>query len=32
MLLPGWGTMLGSNLGDSIGGAVSDGAVVALSA
>lgn len=30
MLLPGWGTLLGSNFGDTLGGAVSDG-VVALS-
>lgn len=26
MLLPGWGTLLGSNLGDSLGGAFSEGA------
>lgn len=31
MLLPGWGTLLGSNLGDTLGGVVSDGFVAATS-
>ena len=32
MLLPGWGTLLGSNLGDSLGGVVSEGVVSLTSA